>query len=185
MLRTLNRREIEVQSQTDQWYKMRLTPYRTLNNVIEGVVLTFDDITAQKEVQQKLHQANNTLARLGEYTQNIIDTVPDGLVILSAELRILSANRSFYQMFELKPAQAEGKPLFELDHGSWVVPELRQLLENVVKKDGRFKDKIITAEFPGPGQRRLRLNGQRLLGQQDEVHLLFVIEDISGEQANG
>jgi PAS domain-containing protein len=179
VLRTLDRQEKEVHSETGQWYNMRLMPYRTLDNVIEGVVLTFEEITGQKETEQQLRQANHTLKRLGVYTQNIINTVPDGLMILSEELRILSANRSFYSLFNLQPAQAEGELLYDLDNGSWDVPELRRLLDSAADEDESFKNIIITAKFPRLGRRTLRLNGRRLLGERDDVRLLFVVEDIS------
>ena len=102
-------------------------------------------------------------------------------MILSDKLRILSANRSFYRMFGLKSAQIEGERLFELGHGEWNVPELKQLLENVAGKDKSFKDKKITADFPRLGRRTLRLNGRRLLGERDDMRLLLVIEDVSEE----
>jgi two-component system CheB/CheR fusion protein len=54
VLQTLATREAEVRSRDGNWYQMRIMPYRTTDNVIDGVVLTFSDITAQKRIQEKL-----------------------------------------------------------------------------------------------------------------------------------
>ena len=60
VLDTLIPKEAEVQTQDGQWYQMRIQPYRTLENVIEGAVLTFVDITRQKELQERLQKLNES-----------------------------------------------------------------------------------------------------------------------------
>lgn len=61
VLDTLIPKEIEVQVKDGSWYILRIRPYRTLDNVIEGVVLTFVDITATKRAQEALLKANDLL----------------------------------------------------------------------------------------------------------------------------
>lgn len=51
-------REIEVQTTVGVWYTLRILPYRTLDNVIEGAVMTFVDITERKKAQEILRAAN-------------------------------------------------------------------------------------------------------------------------------
>lgn len=51
VLDTLVHKELEVQTTAGIWYSMRIQPYRTLNNVIEGAVLTFVDINEVKRLQ--------------------------------------------------------------------------------------------------------------------------------------
>ena len=62
VLRTLAYKEVEVQSSTGQWYLMRIMPYRTSVNVIEGLVMTFVDIDPLKKTEQKLAEATARLA---------------------------------------------------------------------------------------------------------------------------
>ena len=71
VLDTLIPKEIEVQTAEDRWYTMRILPYRTLNNVIEGVVLTFVDITAARKLQEKL-LVNAALLRVALNTTSIV-----------------------------------------------------------------------------------------------------------------
>ncbi len=56
-------REKEVRSKDGDYYRMRVRPYRTTNNVIDGVVITFEDITALKETQAALNQLNAELEK--------------------------------------------------------------------------------------------------------------------------
>ncbi len=65
VLDTLIPREVEVQTTDDRWYTMRIQPYRTLDNVIEGAVVTFMDITELMNIRKKLAKTNE-LARLAE-----------------------------------------------------------------------------------------------------------------------
>ncbi|MFO7728303.1 MAG: PAS domain-containing protein, partial [Desulfonatronovibrio sp.] len=58
---TLVLRENEVQTIDDQWYTMRILPYRTLDNVIEGAVLTFVNITESRKLQDDLHREKQRL----------------------------------------------------------------------------------------------------------------------------
>jgi len=54
ILKNLGRIEKEVRSQNGRWYFMRILPYRTVENTIDGVVVTFVDITKQKNAEEKL-----------------------------------------------------------------------------------------------------------------------------------
>ena len=72
--------------------------------------------------------------------QGIVDTVREPLVVLNAELRVLTANRSFYQTFHVSLAEIEGRPFFELGNRQWEVPRLRQLLEEVLPLNQHFND---------------------------------------------
>ncbi len=56
VLNKLNTREKEVQTKDGHWYKIKILPYRTIENVIDGVVITFSDINEQKKVQEKLKE---------------------------------------------------------------------------------------------------------------------------------
>ncbi len=64
VLDTLVPKEKEVQTQSGSWYAMRIQPYRTLDNVIEGAVITFVDITETKKIQEALHEASNEIRTL-------------------------------------------------------------------------------------------------------------------------
>ena len=94
VLRTLETRERQAdRARSASTYQMRILPYRTVNNVIDGVVITFLDVTKIKEAEQRALAAQ-------VYAENIVETVREPLLVLDADLRVKSANKAFYEMFQ-------------------------------------------------------------------------------------
>ena len=62
------------------------------------------------------------------YVKSIVDTIRESLVVLDAELRVISASRSFYQMFQVTPEETEKQLLYDLSNRQWDIPELQRLL---------------------------------------------------------
>jgi len=107
VLKTLIPNEIEVREKSGLWFLLRIMPYRTIENVIDGVVITFLDITGQKRVQNELNDALN-------YSEGILNTIRESLVVLDADLRIISANHSFYRTFQVSSQESVGSLIFDL-----------------------------------------------------------------------
>ena len=103
-------------------------PYRTFENVIDGVVLTFSDITALKAIEAEARVAR-------DYAQSIVDTVREPLLVLNGNFEVVSASRAFYQKFRVTPEETLGKVLYTLGNGQWDIPRLHELLETVLPKD--------------------------------------------------
>ena len=82
VLETLQKKEREIQTKDGEWYLMQIVPYRSAANTIEGVVLTFTDITEVK--------------RTSGY-ESIVETVREPLVVLDGGLKVIFANKSFYR----------------------------------------------------------------------------------------
>ena len=118
--------EKEVAVANGSWYMMRCIPYRTLSNVIDGVVFTFTDVTHLKQSEEAMRRAR-------DYTDNIIQTIPISLLVLGPDLTVTCANRAFYRTFQVAPEETEHRLIYELGNGQWNIPKLRQVLEDVVK----------------------------------------------------
>jgi two-component system CheB/CheR fusion protein len=174
VLDTLVPREREVQTKERDWYLMRVLPYRTLQNVIQGVVLTFVDITELKQAQREIRAARN-------YAESIVETVRESLVTLDAGLRVVLANPVFYRTFQVKPEETEGQLLYELGNRQWDIPELRTLLEKILPQETVFNDYEMEHDFPGIGRRTMLLNARELRRAEGEERLiLLAIEDVTG-----
>ncbi|MDD2337877.1 MAG: PAS domain-containing protein [Geobacteraceae bacterium] len=173
VLDTLVPKEVEVHSRTGLWYAMRILPYRTLENVIEGAVITFTDITESKQVRMALTTAQ---ARLAEA---VVATVREPLIVLDAGLRVVSANRAFYNIFNVSPEITLGKVLYGLGNGQWDIPELRTLLEDILARNIEFNDFEVTHEFESIGWRTLRLNARRLFEELGESELILLAIEVS------
>jgi two-component system CheB/CheR fusion protein len=74
VLDKLTTKTVDVKTVDDRWYTLRIQPYRTLENVIEGAVLTFVDITDMKQAEEALRQAND-LARLAVVVRHARDAI--------------------------------------------------------------------------------------------------------------
>ncbi len=176
VLRNLSQKERTVRRQDGNWFLVRVVPYRTVDNVIDGVVLTFVDITYQKRAQEL---EGSMIACL----HGIVDTVREPLVVLNRDLRITSANRTFYEVFRVTRDETENRPLYEVGNGQWDIPDLRNLLEEVATKDAKFENFVVEHDFPGIGRRKMLLNARRV--RQDDMAtdtILLAIEDKTGKE---
>jgi two-component system, chemotaxis family, CheB/CheR fusion protein len=177
VLDTLSPKEVEVQTRTGAWYMMRILPYRTLDNVIEGAVITFVDISAAKRAQEALHEAHLRV------TEAIVATVREPMLVLDPDLRIILANRPFYSTFRIAPDNAVGRLLYDLDNCRWDIPALRKLLEKILPKVPAFNDYLMSHEFEDIGLRTIRLNACMVSQEGRPEFILLAIEDIT-EQKN-
>ncbi len=115
-----------------------------------------------------------------EYAESIVDTVRESLVVLDADLRIISANRSFYKTFNVRPGETEGQLLYDLGNRQWDIPKLRELLEEILPTDTTFDNFKVEHEFKTIGRRVMHLNARRIFREIDETHLiLLAIEDVT------
>ena len=169
VLETLEPREKEIQGEGGGWFLVRLRPYRTVDNRIEGVVITFVEISAQKRLQEQLRQAKT-------FAEQIVESVPEPLLVLTPDLRVKKANDTFYEQFQVKPQATEGHLIYDLGNGQWDIPELHTLLEAILPDNNAFIDYEITHTFEQIGTRTMLMSGRRLNGVQ---LILLTIKDIT------
>ncbi|MFZ2444842.1 MAG: chemotaxis protein CheB [Syntrophobacteraceae bacterium] len=170
---TLQAKGSEVQTRDGKWFSVRILPYRTKENVIDGVVITFTDITRMRFAEESMREA-----RL--YAEGIVETVREPLVALDADLRVASANRAFYRTFEVSREETAGKRIFELGNGQWDIPVLRGLLERIIAENASFEDFEVGHDFPSIGQKRMLLNARRIERGEGRPYLvLLALEDIT------
>ena len=173
VLATLQTKEVEIETREGGWFTMRIMPYRTRENVIDGVVLTFTDITRLKHLGDQLQEALN-------YAQGIVETVREPLMVLNGDLKVQSANRSFYQTFQTTPPETEGRRIYDLGNGQWDIPRLRELLEEIIPQNAVFENFEVEHDFPGIGVRTMMLNARRLEARPGHPPLiLLALEDVT------
>ncbi len=117
---------------------------------------------------------------LGKLEHRIIATVREPLLVLDGDLRVISANDSFYRTFKVLRRWTEGRLLFEIGKRQWDIPRLRKLLENVLLTDQHFQDFEVEHDFPKIGRHTMLLNARRLTrGEGTKDLILLAIEDVT------
>ena len=109
VLDTLIPIEKQVQIPHNVWLLMRIMPYRTLENVIDGAVITFTDITLNKQAELVLHEFE-TLKRLTA----VVNDAYDAVTILDTSGKILAWNPAAVRMYGYTEAEALGMSIFDI-----------------------------------------------------------------------
>lgn len=176
---TLVPKEIEVQTTDDRWYLMRILPYRTQENVIDGVVITFVNITTLRTVQKRLRDSE-LAEQAHAFAESIVETVDEPLLVLNADLRVVSVNSAFTNAFKVRSDDTVGRLVFELGNGQWDMPELRTLLEEVLPKRISIHDYTVTHTFEEIGRRVIRLNAREIRAINNQPRMiLLTIDDVT------
>ena len=185
VIQTLIFKEAQVQTGDGCWYLMRIMPYRTLDNIIGGVVVTFTEITSVKRLEASLRE-NEVVLEACRFAEAIVETVRAPLLVVDAGLRVVSANRSFYRTFQASPEETRHKLLYELGNGQWDIPGLRLLLEDILPKNNQVDDYKIEHVFPGIGRRVMLLNARRIMQEGVGTQMILIaIEDITERNKKG
>jgi diguanylate cyclase (GGDEF)-like protein/PAS domain S-box-containing protein len=115
-----------------------------------------------------------------EFVESIINTVPEPLITLDKNLRIVSVNLSFYKFFKLKPEKTIGFLIFELDNNQWDMPVLRELLGTILPQKTSIDDYVVDHDFRDIGRRIMLLNARQMEQTEGkEQIILLVMQDIT------
>ncbi|MEG3933689.1 chemotaxis protein CheB [Microcoleus sp. T3_B1] len=175
VIRTLNLKVQEVQDRDGRWYELHIRPYRTLDHKIDGAVLMLVDINELKVSAQHLMEAKN-------YAETIVETVREPLLVLDLNLRALTANRSFYETFQVMASETEHRSFFDLGNGQWNIPKLRSLLKEILAGNPQFKDFEVEHNFEHIGHKIMLLNARKMPPLGDTQMILLAIEDITDQK---
>jgi len=172
VLETLNTKQQEIQTESGYWYSIRIRPYRTSENQIDGVTLVLQDIDSLKRHANSLEKARN-------YAETIVETVQIPLVVLDADLRVNAANRAFYETFQTSASETIRMLLFEIGNGQWDIPELRSMLSGILADDLSVQDFEVNHDFEQIGHKNMLLNACRLHREDNIDMILLAILDVT------
>jgi two-component system CheB/CheR fusion protein len=170
---TLQPQEREVKDIDGHWHSLNILPYRTQDNKIDGVVLALQDIDAIKA-------ANEQLKKSSEFFRGVLDTVRGPFLVLDRELRVVSANEHFLNVFQVAPAETVHRFIYDLGNGQWNIPKLRNLLERVLSQKEAVTDFEMAHDFESIGYKTMLLNA-RIISSTDDSQpmVLLAVDDIT------
>jgi len=155
VLDTLNTREYEIQDYEGRWYYMKIRPYRTIENKIDGVVIVVMEIDELKRAVEKMREAHL-------YAEAIVETVREPLIVIDADLRVKKANSSFYRNFLFTEKEVENMYIYNIGEGEWNIPRLKELLEEILPENRVFENFEMDCDFSRAGYKKLVLNARRI-----------------------
>jgi len=163
----------EVEADNGAWYTRRILPYRTHDDQVAGVVVTFADISERKTAERAIEAARS-------YSDSIIDTISQPLIVLDDELCVISAGRSFYNTFLVKPEETVGRRLDAVDDGRLDNAALRDFLGRLRRGERVIEDHPIDVDLPPRGMRSLLVNALEVREEPSATRkILVTIDDIT------
>jgi len=157
-------REREVLDDQGNAYSLRIRPYKTVDNKIDGAVLMLIDVSALK------------LAR--DTGEAIMNSIGEPILMLNERLEIIRANHAFREAFQVSAPETEGRFIYDVGGGQWDSPKLRTLLEEILPRRKNFEGFTVEREFPGIGRRKMVLDGRRIeSGEPGGGVILLIIRE--------
>ena len=162
-------------------------PIRDRDGQVIGAVLVFRDVTERRKIEIGLEKTRKELEIIkksadeaSEYAESIINTVREPLIALDQDLRVVTASRSFYEVFKVKPEETVGQLIYDLGNKQWDIPKLRELLETILPQKATFDNYEVEHDFSTIGRRIMLLNARQIQrGSGKERIILLAIEDIT------
>ena len=154
---------------------------QTLNEELET---SKEEIESANEeltsANQELQTRNDLLTESYAYSEAIVSTMHEPMLVLGKDLRVRSANKAFYQKFGVTEDQTEGVLLYDLGDKQWNIPALRELLEEIIPKNSHFYNYEVKHTFSNLGEKVMSLNASRVIqNAHREQLILLVIADIT------
>lgn len=153
---------------------------QTLNEELETsseeLQSTNDELTI---TNQTIRETNKKLVSALNYTDAILKTIREPLIVLNTDLYVVKVNDNFCKTFAVSKKQSEGRLIYELGNNQWDIPALRSLLSQTITEHTSFNDFEVTHEFNDIGRKVMLLNARQI---EDRQLILLVIEDITERQ---
>jgi two-component system CheB/CheR fusion protein len=173
VLKSLAAREIEVQDRSDVWYSMRLRPYRTDDDRIDGLVLVLFEIDRIKRSLQEVERSRN-------FSRTIVEAVQEPLLVLGGDRRVLMANHSFLKTFHVARPALENRLVYELEPGGFRSAAFKSMLEDTIAGRAQARDFEIEFEVGGASPTIMAIDARQFdLHEDDGKIVLLTMKDIT------
>ena len=173
-------REVEGQARDGRWFSIRVRPYKTHDNRIEGAIVAFIDIDEMKHSLEIAREAR-------DYAQGIVNAIRHPILVLDGNLKVISVNPAFLGEFRVAAKETVGNLLYHLGNGQWGIPRLRALLEGVCARGESFQDFVAAHTFENIGPRSVHISGRPIdaSGKPPFLALMQIEFDVDGAPSSG
>ena len=165
-------------TKTKQQLLLEMEELRTRLDATERRLQESNEIIQVEIAERK--RVEETFMEAQKYAESIVETIREPLVVLTADLRVTSANRSFYQTFKVMPEETKGQFIYNIGNRQWDIPALREFLEKIIPKNSHFNNFEVDHEFPVIGRKKMLLNARQIHREGKSTDMiLLAIDDIT------
>jgi two-component system CheB/CheR fusion protein len=155
-----------------------------LQSINEELETSKEELESSNEelltINQELQVRNDQLSEAYDYTEQVIETIREAVIVLDSLLIVKSANKAFYRTFNTKVGEAEGYLIYEVKDSQWNIPKLKELLQNILPGTNQHYGYELTHLFEGIGEKVLLLSVKKIVQKTSGQQLiLLAIEDIT------
>ena len=170
---TLQTREVEVKDRKNRWWSVRVRPYKTTDNKIDGAVIALLDVDLLKTSAEQIRNGQ-------ALAEAALNAVRQPLVVLDRDLVVLQANEAFFRTFKTDPDEFLRHRIFEVNEGEWNNPKLRAFLQQTLPHNNDSRNFVFENEFPKIGRKKIVLDASRLTSGEGRTQLILVcIEQVN------
>jgi len=156
---------------------VRIRPYKTTSQKIDGAVLALVDIDAMKRSAQLMLDGRTMAGAL-------INAVRNPALLLDGDLNVHVANEPFYRTFRVSANDTLNRRIYDLGNKQWDIPKLRTLLEDILPQNSNLVDFVVQHAFPELGVKKMVLDAHRIdVGNDKTRMILLTINDVTGKSA--
>jgi two-component system CheB/CheR fusion protein len=163
VIEKLSGKELEVKTKKNDWYNLRIMPYRTMDNFINGAVLTFTKITPLKALEKRL-------ASLMSFIDSSVSRLEDPALILDQDRKVLAVNNAFLKFFNLRDFEIKEQFLLEVVHNKWNTDKL----DSIIKDDALHGEIYLQHDFPGVGNKKMIVAVERIINNEKETASIII-----------
>ena len=155
------------------WADVIITALHDETGILRGFSEVTRNVTERKQWETEVQDAQ-------KYAENIVETVRESLVVLNSDLKVLTANHSFYDTFKVSQEETLGKFVYDLGNRQWDIPELRVLLEEILPNESVMHGYQVEHDFLEIGRKTILLNARQIYRENIGSHIiLLAMEDIT------
>jgi len=173
VLKNLTPKECEVQTADEKWFNMRIIPYRTTDNRIDGAVLTFSSIGDQKIEHTHLQSSLSESETAWELMRAVFDISENPMVVLDKIGRIVIANTRYTELMGVDQKKLKGTDFLQSHHKFTGKIDLKRKLKAALETGKDFTSEMVEIETPA-GENSIAIIGRLLKGDQNFPYRILI-----------
>jgi two-component system, chemotaxis family, CheB/CheR fusion protein len=166
--------EREVRDKSGRWFSLRIRPYKSIDNKIDGAVLTLFDVDVTKRSEQRMRLAK-------DYTDALMRVIDQPLVVLDSDMRVQTASEYFARALGKTAGAIVGQHLSELE-GAWSFTELQERIRGSAATSSPFERVPIVVDGEDSSRRTVWVTGRWLPWHESPDTQVLVLA-ISAQEA--